>query len=293
MNNVLNVADSLFKETVKEIFTNGYLDENPRPKYSDGSPAYTYSINQVTRRYDLSKGIYPIMTLRPQAWKSAIKEILWIFQDQSNSLDLLRNKYNIHYWDEWDIGNGTIGKRYGATIKDHKNIKDFIEGIKKDPFGRRHIIDLWQEDDFKTPGLNPCAFLTMWNVRKTESTGEYFIDMTLVQRSGDMCAASGAGGINEIQYTALMLMICKATGFKPGIFVHFVQNEQIYGRHIENAKTMVFRDSISSGLKLPKLVLNTDKTDFFSFEIYDFKMENYPEEMIREVNTQLKFDLGI
>jgi len=286
-----NHADLLFKLDVKVIRNYGYLDENPRPKYSDGTPAYTYSINQVLRRYDINSGQYPIMTLRPQAWRSAIKEILWIFQDQSNSLELLNNKYKINYWDEWDIGDKTIGKRYGATVKDHIDINKFIENIKNDPFGRRHIIDLWQVDDFKTPGLCPCAFLTMWNVRKTNN--EYYIDMTLVQRSGDMCAASGAGGINEIQYCALMLMICKVTGYKPGVFVHFVQNEQIYDRHLEQAEELSNRKSILSKNGYPKLVLDTNKTNFFNFTIDDFRMENYLEEKIKSINYQLKFDLGI
>lgn len=283
-----NKADAYFLLNTASILENGYIDENPRPKYADGTPAHTLSVNQVMRTHDLSKGEFPIMTLRPQAWKSAIKEILWIFSDRSNSLSLLREKYGVKYWDEWDIGDGTIGKRYGATVREHIDMDKFIDSLKNDPFGRRHIIDLWQEADFKTPGLNPCAFLTMWNVRKTE--GKYYIDMTLVQRSGDMCAASGAGGINEIQYAAFMLMMCKATGYLPGTFCHFVQNEQIYDRHRENALILTERQSLSDN---PMLVLSTDKTDFYSFTIDDFSVINYPSEKIKEENYQLKFDLGI
>lgn len=284
-----NKADAYFISNTADILRRGYKDENPRPKYADGTPAHTLSVNQVVRSYDLSKGEYPIMTLRPQAWKSAVKEIFWIFSDQSNSLSLLREKYGVKYWDEWDIGDGTIGKRYGATVKEHIDIDRFIDSLKNDPFGRRHIIDLWQESDFAdSPGLNPCAFLTMWNVRKTD--GELFIDMTLVQRSGDMCAASGAGGINEIQYCAFMLMMCKATGYKPGVFCHFVQNEQIYDRHTENAILMAGRESLSDN---PVLVLETDKTDFHAFTVEDFKMINYPADLIKKKNPQLKFDLGI
>ncbi len=287
--NIKNKADAYFLLNTADILEFGYVDENPRPKYSDGVPAHTLSVNQVMRRYNLSKGEYPIMTLRPQAWKSAVKEIFWIFSDQSNDLSLLRDKYGVKYWDEWDIGDGTIGKRYGATVKSHIDIDRFIESLKSDPFGRRHIIDLWQESDFaETTGLNPCAFLTMWNVRKTD--GKYYIDMTLIQRSGDMCAASGAGGINEIQYTAFMLMMCKATGYLPGVFCHFVQNEQIYDRHTENAILMTERESLSDS---PRLILNTDKTDFHSFTIDDFSMESYPQNEIKEKNPQLKFDLGI
>ena len=281
----INIADSYFKNDAIQILNNGYLDENPRPKYSDGIPAHTRSINQVYRKYDLSKNQFPFMTLRPQPWKSAIKEILWIYQDASNDLEVLRSKYNVQYWDEWDVGDGTIGSRYGETIKRHYNIGEFINDLKSNPFGRRHIIDLWQVDDFKEPGLNPCAFLTMWNVRKTKTT--YYIDMTLVQRSGDMCAASGAGGINEIQYCALMMMICKSTGYEPGIFVHFVQNEQIYDRHYDNVRIMLSRPSLGQ----PILKLDTKNTDFYKFTIDDFKLVF--DHNIAKENPQLQFDLGI
>ena len=281
----VNLADSYFKNDAIQILNNGFLDENPRPKYSDGTPAYTRSLNQMYRKYDLSKNQYPIMTLRPQAWKSAIKEILWIYQDASNDLELLRSKYNVRYWDEWDVGDGTIGARYGETINRHYNMDDFINDLKSNPFGRRHIIDLWQVDDFKEPGLNPCAFLTMWNVRKTKN--KYYIDMTLIQRSGDMCAASGAGGINEIQYCAMMLMICKCIGYEPGVFVHFVQNEQIYDRHYDNVKIMLSRPSLGQ----PVLRLDTDNTDFHKFTIDDFKL--IFDCNITKENPQLTFDLGI
>ena len=171
----MNKANEYFKHDIKNILNNGYMDENPRPKYKDGTPAHTLSVNQVVRTYDLSKGEYPISTFRQQAWKSSIKEILWIYQDQSNNLDLLNNKYKVKYWNSWDIGDRTIGIRYGETVRRHYNIKNFIEELKDEPFARRHIIDLYQVDDFKGPGLNPCAFLTMWNVRKSNDVYRYDI----------------------------------------------------------------------------------------------------------------------
>lgn len=280
-----NIADTYFLRDYNNILVNGFLDENPRPKYADGTPAYTKSVNQVMRRYDISEGEFPIMTLRPQAWKSAIKEILWIYQDQSNDLSVLRDKYGVKYWDEWDIGDGTIGKRYGYTIKNHYNMNKFLNELKYHPFDRRHIIDLWQVDDFATPGLNPCAFLTMWSVRKQEDI--LYLDMTLIQRSGDMCAASGAGGINEIQYCALMMMVARHCGYKPGIFVHFVQNEQIYDRHFDQAKEMCGRKTVYG----PILKLNDDVDNFFEFSIDNFNIPYYDK--VKEINPQLKFDLGI
>lgn len=183
----MTLADLRLMKNIQNILTNGYRDEKPRPKYADGTPAHTYSVNHVVRTYDLEK-VFPICSLRPIAWKSAIKEVLWIYQEQSNSLELLRNKYKIQYWNAWESIDipGTIGVRYGATVKKHDLLNKLINGIKVNPYGRRHIISLWQEDDFEeSDGLMPCAFLTNFNVR-----GEY-LDMLLYQRSGDMLCASG------------------------------------------------------------------------------------------------------
>lgn len=142
----------------------------------------------------------------------------------------------VTWWDPWDIGDGTIGQRYGATVKRYGLIRKLLDDIKKDPYGRRKVVSLWQETDLReTPGLAPCAFLTIWNVR-----GEY-LDMCMVQRSGDMLTASGAGGLNEIQYAALLMMVACATEYKPGVFTHFVANEQIYDRHMDNAHEMLAR----------------------------------------------------
>lgn len=284
-----NIADKYLKNDIINILGDGNTDENPRPKYKDGIPAYTLSLNQRCRIYDLSKGEFPFCTLRPIAWKSAIKEILWIYQDKSNDLNLLRDKYNVNYWDDWNIGNDTIGVRYGETVRRHNLIDNLIDGLKSDPFGRRHIMDLWQEDDLKaSEGLKPCAFLTMWNVRK-ENINEYYLDMTLIQRSGDLLAASGSGGINEIQYACLLLMIAKVCGYKVGKFCHFVQNEQIYDRHFKAAMELLSRESISA----PIIYLDTDKIDFYSFTIDDFKIKNYNRDEIAEKNPQLRLELGI
>lgn len=286
-------ADLRLTQDIRNVLKNGYKDENPRPRYPDGSPAHTISVNHVLRQYNISKGDFPICTLRPIAWKSAIKEILWIYQDQSNSLDMLNKKYKVYYWDQWESENlpGTIGLRYGETVRKYNLMNKLIEGIKKDPYSRRHIISLWQEDDFShSDGLLPCAFLTIWNVR-----GEY-LDMVLIQRSGDMIAASGAGGINEVQYAALLMMVAKATGYKPGMFTHFVANEQIYDRHMNVANELLKRiDTIKipEGMytykfnKVP-LLFEPESNDFYSFKITDFRLEGY-----EPMKPQLILELGI
>ena len=228
-------ADRYLVNDIRNILDNGYMDEDPRPKYEDGSPAHTISVNHVMRRYDLSKGEFPICTLRPQAWKTGVREIFTIYQKPTNVISEMRDM-GVTWWDPWDIGDGTIGQRYGATVKRYDLINGLIKDIKKDPYGRRKVVSLWQEADMReTPGLAPCAFLTIWNVRGA------FLDMMMVQRSGDMLTASGAGGINEIQYAALQMMISRVTGYEPGVFTHLVANEQIYDRHTDNAKELLRR----------------------------------------------------
>lgn len=281
-------ADIYMFETIQKIENYGFKDINPRPHYADGTPAHTISINHTYRTYDLSAGEFPICTLRPMAWKTGIREIFTIYQKPTNKIAEME-AMGVNWWGDWDIGDGTIGQRYGATVKRYNLVDKLIEDIQKDPYGRRKIISLWQETDLReTAGLAPCAFLTMWNVR-----GEY-LDMMLVQRSGDMLTASGPGGINEIQYAAFLMMIARHTGYKPGVFTHVVANEQIYDRHIDAAKEMLKRykehypeGTIIKGLK-PSLVLNSEKTNFYDFTIEDFEMLCY-----NPIKPQLKLELGI
>lgn len=281
----MNKSDQYMKRDIERILNNGYLDVNPRPKYVDGTPAHTFSVNHVYRTYDLSRGEFPICSLRKIAWKTGIKEILTIYQKPTNKISEME-EMGVTWWKDWDIGDGTIGQRYGATVKRYDLINKLIDDINNDPYGRRKIVSLWQEKDLQeTIGLAPCAFLTIWNVR-----GEY-LDMVLIQRSGDMLTASGAGGINEIQYAALLMMIAKHTGYKPGVFTHFVANEQIYDRHINQAKEMLKRAEIAEKLnetKNPKLLLNPEKTNFFEMTINDFSVEDY-----NPMIPQLKLELGI
>ena len=286
-------ADIYMNELIHKIIDEGYKDINPRPKYADGTPAHTISVNHTFRTYDLSKNEFPICTLRPQAWKTGIKEIFTIYQKPTNEIAKME-EMGVNWWGDWDIGDGTIGQRYGATVSRYDLINKLIKDIENDPYGRRKIVSLWQETDLaETAGLAPCAFLTIWNVR-----GDY-LDMCLIQRSGDMLTASGPGGINEIQYAALLMMIARHTGYKPGVFTHFVANEQIYDRHIDAANEMLRRyeiiapiesrtDIVHRGLFPPVLILNSEKKDFYEMTINDFELKNYYPE-----KPQLKLELGI
>ena len=279
-------GDYYTKKIIKEIIENGCLDKYPSSKYSDGVPAHTYSINHIMTTYDLSKGESPLITLRPIATKMAIGEILWIYQDQSNNLDLLKEKYGITWWDEWDIGDRTIGAAYGEVIKRHNLVNELIKDIQDNPDGRRHIITMWQYDDFKDKhGLKPCAYQTAWNVRHGKDGIDY-LDMCLYQRSSDFLTA---GCINQVQYTIFLYMIAQHLGYVPGKFSWFVQNVQIYDRHLDLAEELILRNSVECS---PKIVLNPEVKNFYDFKVEDIKIEDYDLNKIKLHNPQMKFDLG-
>ena len=249
-------SDVMLKNDIYNILTYGVKDENPRPRYLDGTSAHTYFVTHSMRQYNLCNGDFPICTLRPIAWKSAIKEILWIYQKKRNSLDVLKHEYGINYWDEWESKTypNTIGKTYGYIIDKYDLFnKRVLEDIKNNPYGRYHVCSMWQEEVFNEPDF-------------------------------------------EVQYAALLMMVAKATGYKPGKFTHFVANEQIYDRHIDVAKELMRRcDSLATTDEHYKYKYNnvkmefTPKTNnFYDFTINDFKLIGY-----EPMKPQLKLDLGI
>lgn len=276
-------ADTIFKENIRKIMEEGVWSEQARPKYKDGRAANSKYITGAFMEFDLAKGEFPITTLRPIAIKSAIKEMLWIYQDQSNSLDLLEDKYNVHYWNDWEVGDSrTIGQRYGAVVKKHDITNKILKQLEANPWNRRNIISLWDYDAFEeTDGLLPCAFQTMFDVRRVD--GEIYLDATLTQRSNDMLVAHH---INAMQYVALQMMIAKHFGWKVGKFFYFINNLHIYDNQFEQAEELLRREPSDCQ---PHLVLNVpDGTDFFDIKPEDFELVDYDP-----VKPQLKFDLAI
>jgi len=258
-------ADKYYIQNLVNIMSEGSFDENPRPKWSDNTPAHSKFITQVFEEYDISKGEFPITTLRNTAIKTGIKEVLWIYQRQTNSLSVAR-EMGINWWDEWNIGDETIGQRYGATVKRYDLIDKLLHNLKYDPFGRRHIINMYQYTDLEeTNGLFPCAYETMWSVRKIN--GDYYLDLTLNQRSSDYIMANY---INKIQYVALQMMVSSHIGYKPGKFCHLVQNLHIYDRHFNAVEEILSRSPLE---EQPYIELITNKS-FYDFTIDDFIVKN-------------------
>ncbi len=268
----MNKADIYFKQNLQKILSDGCLDINPRPRYIDGTPAHTKFITQVFEEYDISKNEFPITTLRNTAIKTGIKEILWIYQEQSSSLDVA-HKLGINWWDEWDIGNNTIGQRYGETIKRYGLVDETLDNLIKDPFGRRHIINLYQYNDLReTKGLYPCAYETIFSVR--DVNGELFLDLTLIQRSSDYLVANI---LNKTQYLALGMMICSHLNYKTdlnykvGKFCHYVNNLHVYDRHMKYFDELLLREPLNLQ---PKFELNVNK-NFYDISLDDFSFFDF------------------
>lgn len=279
----MNKADIIFKRNIKEILENGVMSGDARPVYSNGQKAHSKYITQICDTYDLQKGEFPITTLRQIPVKSAIKEIFWIYQDQSNKLDILEDKYKVKYWRAWEVDNtNTIGERYGAVVKKNKIIDKLLKQLEYNPWNRRNIISLWDYESFdKTEGLLPCAYNTMFDVRKIDD--KIYLDCTLTQRSNDMLVAHH---INAMQYVALQMMIACHFGWEVGKFCYFVNNLHIYDNQFEQAKELLSRETIPCNVELK---LNAKpKTNFYDIKPEDFELNNY------EYNPkQLKFDLAI
>lgn len=276
-------ADFIFKDNIKKILEEGALSEQARPKYKDGRTANSKYLTGAFATYDLSKGEFPITTLRPIPVKSAIKEIFWIYQDQTNDLTVLNDKYQVHYWNDWEVGDtGTIGQRYGAVVKKHNIMDKILKQLEENPWNRRNVISLWDYEAFEeTPGLLPCAFQTMFDVRRVGE--DIYLDATLTQRSNDMLVAHH---INAMQYVALQMMVAKHFGWKVGKFFYFINNLHIYDNQFDQAEELLRREPTDCQ---PRLVLNVpDGTNFYDIKPEDFELVDYDP-----VKPQLKFDLAI
>lgn len=281
-------ADKQYNELVKNILENGVLDENPRPVYKDGTSAHSRFITDIYSKY--SENITPIISIRPIAWRTGIREILTIYQKQTNNIREMEDM-GVGWWSDWTVNLDdvpelhNIGLRYGATVKKWNLMNKLLDGLVNEPFSRRHIINLYQESDLQeTDGLHPCAFLTEWSCRRAKD-GKMYLDVSLTQRSSDFGTAYS---INQIQYKALQMMVACHCGYEVGTFSHHVMNLHIYDRHEEQLK--ILRDTVGQENE-PELILVLPKnTNFYDINVYDFKMMNYAPVKHRD---KLIFELAI
>lgn len=263
----MSSADKAFIETCKDILENGtpVHDERVRPHWEDGSPAYTIKKFGVVNRYDLGKE-FPLLTIRPIAFKKAVDEILWIWQKKSNNVHDLGS----HIWDAWADENGSIGKAYGYQMGVKHKYKEgefdmvdrVLYDLKNNPCSRRIMTNLYNFADLHEMALYPCAYSMTFNVVDGR------LCAILNQRSQDMLAANAW---NVAQYAALVLMFAQVSGLKPGEFVHVIADAHIYDKHVPIVRELIRRESYPA----PKVTLDPEITDFYDFTPDSFTVENY------------------
>ena len=263
----MSLADDIFDRNVEEILNSGYSTENDkvRPRWEDGTPAYTYKAFGVVNRYDLSKE-FPILTIRRTYIKSAAQELLWIWQKKSNKISELES----HIWDQWADENGTIGKAYGYQLGVKHKYKEgmfdqvdrVLYDLKHNRASRRMITNIYNHADLSEMALYPCAYSMTFNV-----SGDRLCAI-LNQRSNDMLVANNW---NVAQYALLVMMFAQVSGLQPGEFVHVIADAHIYDRHIPIVKKIIQNEPKPA----PKLVLDPDIKDFYQFTKNSFTLENY------------------
>ena len=260
-------ADELYRATCLDILENGFSDADlpVRPRWEDGTPAHTIKKFGVVNRYDLREE-FPIMTLRRTYWKSALDELLWIWQKKSNRICDLGS----HVWDEWAGEDGTIGKAYGYQLGiPHKykegmfdQVDRVIYDLKNNPSSRRILTNIYNHADLNEMNLYPCAYSMTFNV-----TGNT-LNAILNQRSQDMLTANNW---NVCQYAMLTMMMAQIAGLQAGEFVHVIADCHIYDRHIPAVRAMLENE----GYPAPKVTLDPTVTDFYQFTKNSFTVENY------------------
>ncbi len=263
----MSKADEKFITMCRDIIDNGFSTEGEkvRPKWEDGTYAYTLKRFGVVNRYDLSEE-FPAITLRKTYVKSAIDELLWIWQKKSNNV----NDLNSHIWDAWADENGSIGKAYGYQLGVKHQYKEgmmdqvdrVIFDLKNNPYSRRIMTNIYVHQDLSEMNLYPCAYSVTFNV-----TGDK-LNAILNQRSQDVLAANNW---NVVQYAVLVHMLAQVTGFKPGELVHVISDAHIYDRHIPIVKELIERPVYPA----PKFTMNPDIKDFYEFTVDDFTIEDY------------------
>ncbi len=263
----MSIADRIFIDTCRDIIDNGISDEglDVRPKWLDGTPAHTVKKFCIVNRYDLSKE-FPIITLRRTAFKSAIDELLWIWQKKSNNV----HELNSHIWDSWADETGSIGKAYGYQLGvKHKyaegefdQVDRVLYDLKRNPQSRRILTNIYNFADLHEMHLYPCAYSMTFNVTGSK------LNAILNQRSQDTLTANNW---NVVQYAVLVHMMAQVSGLEAGELVHVISDAHIYDRHIPIVEQILKNPQYPA----PTFKMNKDIKNFYDFTIDDFELEDY------------------
>ncbi|MCI9015577.1 MAG: thymidylate synthase [Clostridia bacterium] len=251
----MSLYDEKYLELVDRILKKGYFNNN-----RTGIP--TYKLPHQILQFNLEEE-FPILTTKFVAFKTAVKELLWIFQKQSNDVKELQ-KDNVHIWDEWEMEDGTIGTSYGWVVKEFKQIDKLIEQLKTNPQDRRMMINLWQIPYLDTGALYPCVFNSCWDVTEDK------LNCMLTIRSNDIPLGNP---FNVVQYAVLIHLLAQVTGHKPGLLTVCISNAHIYENQIQGMKIQLSRKN--QAMPAPKLWINPEIKNFYDFTIEDIKLIDY------------------
>lgn len=267
-------ADELFIENCKEILAHGVWDteQEVRPRWADGAPAHTVKKFGIVNRYDL-RAEFPVQTIRKMAFKSAVDELLWIWQKKSSNIRDLSS----HIWDAWADESGSIGKAYGyqLSVKHHypegdmDQVDRVLYDLKHNPASRRILTSLYNFEDLHDMHLYPCAYSMTFNV-----SGKV-LNAILNQRSQDMLTANNW---NVVQYAILVHMFAQVSGLVPGELVHVIADAHIYDRHIPIVERMLERAPAPA----PRLIIDSSVTDFYAFTPDSFRLDGYTSATFEE-----------
>lgn len=260
-------ADEIFIDNCRDILENGIwdTDREVRPRWEDGTPAHTIKKFGIVNRYDLSEE-FPLLTLRRTYWKSAIDELLWIWQAKSNNVNDLRTRV----WDAWADENGSIGKAYGYQlgVKHHypegdmDQVDRVIWDLRHNPASRRIMTNIYNFTDLSEMALYPCAYSMTFNVSGSR------LNAILNQRSQDFLAANNW---NVVQYSVLTMMMAQIAGLEPGELIHVIADAHIYDRHVPVIEELIKKEP----KKAPEFIIDPAVDDFYKFTRDSFSVENY------------------
>ena len=263
----MSYADQVFIQNCKEILAHGTWDTAlpVRPRWEDGESAHTVKRFGLVNRYDLRRE-FPVQTIRKMAFKSAVDELLWIWQKKSSNIGDLHS----HIWDAWADETGSIGKAYGYQLGVKHRYREgwfdqvdrVLYDLRHDPASRRILTSLYNHHDLHEMHLYPCAWSVTFNV-----TGNV-LNAVLNQRSQDMLTANGW---NVMQYAVLLHMFAAVSDLVPGELVHVIADAHIYDRHVPIVEEIISREPYPA----PTLWMDPAAEDFYSFTPDSFRLEGY------------------
>lgn len=246
--------ETQYMDLVKRILSEGY-------KVTGRNGDVIKLPHQITT-VDLSKE-FPILNIRKCFWKSAVKELLWMFRDHSNDVTLLQEQ-GVHFWDKWVDENNTIGKSYGYQVNKGGQFDRLLKSLKETPQDRRMIVNLWNAEELDEMTLPPCVCTTYWDVTDGK------LNCLMMQRSTDVLV----GMVTDlIEYAFLDLALAAYAGLKPGILTHVSNNSHIYCNQQEGLDELLKRE-VSTDYQTCKVTINK-KDDFYDYTVDDFSIEGY------------------